>query len=815
MRWLPLALLLVLSLATPADAKDYAVRGSAYSILNPGQSGNLPADANSTDQADMYNALSPKLGNVTAGDLASTFKPNVFGTRGQGPTHVEQTPNDNVRIVVDKWGVPHITAKRRKDVMYGAGWMMGKERHLLLELARPLARLTVLDPPGINAFGLVTQLRRFTPSAQADVMVAREERLLERSKKGRQILKDMKAYMRGVNAQYKDADRPYEKLTLTDFMAASGFIGSIFGRGGGDEARRSLFLDALRDKLGEAQGTAVWNDLRNFSDPEAPVSVSKPASWASIPTSAPGSVVLDDGSFQPVQYETGPALTVERPNMSNALLVAGRRSQTGRPLFVAGPQLGTFYPALVYEMDMHGGGIDARGASIPGAGPYVFIGRNQDFAWSLTSANNDIVDTFVETLCDGSDTKYMYKGECRDMTHVDAGVLEGNDADIPDQRLAWNETVHGPVTGYATVNGERVAISRKRSTRGREVQSMKLWYDLNSNKVKSAGDFLDVVNQLEHTFNVAFADEKSIAMFSTCRCPKRAPGTDPGLPTRGTGDYEWRGYLKASQHPQQAKRNGVILNWNNKPAPGWAAADNEWGFGSVFRVELFERAIKERRKHTLASLAGVMNLGAMQDHRAAVVLDAPIAVMDTAPAPNDRAAQMLAILKDWRANGSIRIDADLDGFDDHPGAAILDSWWPRLADAVMTPVLGDDLVTRLAEMNSRGSAPGGTGNQSTAGWGGYVDKDLRTLLGREVEGKYNVRYCGAGVLATCAADLWASLDAAGGELEAAQGRADPNTWRKSTESERIQYLPNLIDKRIEFTNRSTFQQAISFRDGRK
>ena len=420
---------------------------------------------------------------------------------------------------------------------------------------------------------------------------------------------------------------------------------------------------------------------------------------------------------------------------------------------------------------MHGGGIDARGASIPGAGPYVFIGRNQDFAWSLTSANNDIVDTFVETLCDGSDTKYMYKGECRDMTHVDAGVLQGNDADIPDQRLAWNDAIHGVVTGYATVNSERVAISRKRSTRGREVQSMKLWYDLNSNKVKSAGDFLDVVNQLEHTFNVAFADEKFIATFPTCRCPKRVPGTDPGLPTRGTGDYEWRGYLKASQHPQQAKRNGVILNWNNKPAPGWAAADNEWGFGSVFRVELFEGAIKERRKHTLASLAGVMNLGAMQDHRAAVVLDAPIAVMDTAPAPNDRAAQMLAILKDWRANGSIRIDADLDGFDDHPGAAILDSWWPRLADAVMTPVLGDDLVTRLAEMNSRGSAPGGTGNQSTAGWGGYVDKDLRTLLGREVEGKYNVRCCGAGVLATCAADLWASLDAAGaGNLEAAQGK---------------------------------------------
>ena len=294
--------------------------------------------------------------------------------------------------------------------MFGAGWMTAKERHLLLELARPLARLTVLDPPGINAFGLVTQLRRFTPSAQADVIVAREHRLLERSRKGRRIVKDMQAYLRGVNAQYRDADRAYKRFTLIDFMAASGFIGSIFGRGGGDEARRSLFLSALRDQLGAAQGTAVWNDLRNYSDPEAPASVSKRASWSSIPSEAPGSVALDDGSFQPVQYETGASLAVERPNMSNALLVAGRRSQTGRPLFVAGPQLGTFYPALVYEMDMHGGGIDARGASIPGAGPYVFIGRNQDFAWSLTSANNDIIDTFVETLCDGSDTQLHVQG---------------------------------------------------------------------------------------------------------------------------------------------------------------------------------------------------------------------------------------------------------------------------------------------------------------------------------------------------------------------------------------------------------------------
>ena len=287
----------------------------------------------------MYDALTPKLGDVTAGDLASTFKPNVFGTRGQGPTRVEKTPNDNVRIVVDKWGVPHITAKRRKDVMYGAGWMIGQGAAPAARArAARSARLTVLDPPGINAFGLVTQLRRFTPSAQADAIVAREERLLERSKKGRRILKDMKAYLRGVNAQYRDADRAYKRFTLTDFIAASGFIGSIFGRGGGDEARRSLFLDALREQARRRAGHGGLERPAQLQRPRgAGVSYRSRRAGPRSRTTAPGSVVLDDGSFQPVQYETGPvahrraAEHVERAARRRPPLADRAAAVRGRP----------------------------------------------------------------------------------------------------------------------------------------------------------------------------------------------------------------------------------------------------------------------------------------------------------------------------------------------------------------------------------------------------------------------------------------------------------------------------------------------------
>ena len=39
-------------------------------------------------------------------------------------------------------------------------------------------------------------------------------------------------------------------------------------------------------------------------------------------------------------------------------MVAGKRSATGHPLFVGGPQIGYFYPGLTLEMDLHGPGIE-------------------------------------------------------------------------------------------------------------------------------------------------------------------------------------------------------------------------------------------------------------------------------------------------------------------------------------------------------------------------------------------------------------------------------------------------------------------------
>ena len=68
---------------------------------------------------------------------------------------------------------------------------------------------------------------------------------------------------------------------------------------------------------------------------------------------------------------------------------------------VAGPQVAYFNPQILMEQDVHapagaaGPAIDAHGAAFVGINLYVQLGRGRDYAWSATSAGQDIIDTFA------------------------------------------------------------------------------------------------------------------------------------------------------------------------------------------------------------------------------------------------------------------------------------------------------------------------------------------------------------------------------------------------------------------------------------
>ncbi len=126
--------------------------------------------------------------------------------------------------------------------------------------------------------------------------------------------------------------------------------------------------------------------------------------------------------------------------------------------------------------------------------------------------------------------------------------------------------------------------------------------------------FFEAANELETTFNMAYADNEHIAFFSTGRLPITAPGTNPSLPTLGTGEYDWKGFLGLEEHPHEIDpASGYLTNWNNKPAPEWGAASDEWGEGPIHRVQLF-KGFKEGM--TEVDDVSIMNKAATQDLRA-------------------------------------------------------------------------------------------------------------------------------------------------------------------------------------------------------
>ncbi len=178
----------------------------------------------------------------------------------------------------------------------------------------------------------------------------------------------------------------------------------------------------------------------------------------------------------------GPGLLAFPRGMSNALLVSARDSATGHPLAVMGPQVSYFAPEILMEEDIHGPGIDADGAAFPGVNLYVELGHGPDYAWSATSAGQNIIDTFAVPLCNPSggtvsetSDDYILHGQCvamETLTDHESWTPNLADSTAPGSiTLQTQRTAYGIVIARATVHGQPVAYTNLRSTYMHELDS--------------------------------------------------------------------------------------------------------------------------------------------------------------------------------------------------------------------------------------------------------------------------------------------------------------------------------------------------------
>ena len=375
--------------------------------------------------------------------------------------------------------------------------------------------------------------------------------------------------------------------------------------------------------------------------------------------------------------------------MSNALLVTGKESRTGKPLAVMGPQTGYFAPQLLVEQVLNGPGIQARGVAFAGTNLFVQLGRGVDYAWSATSSGSDNIDTVVEKLCNTNGTK---------ATVNSTGYLVGKkcvpmQSDVHTETTTPNLTAPGPATTYkfqvlrtrhgivqerTTVGGKPVALVLQRSTYGHEVDSVLGFGELNDpGFVHNAKTFQKAASDIDYTFNWFYADSKDISYYSSGLLPKRSKKVEPDLPHWAGKKYDWKGWLSFKRHARETNpKRGYLVSWNNKPAPDFSAADDTWSYGAVYRSLALEKRltakIRGKKKIDLPGMVGVMAGGATADSRAAYTLKWLLKVIGKDP----KTAAARALLAQWLKAGAPRADRDRNGAYEYQAAiALFDSWW--------------------------------------------------------------------------------------------------------------------------------------------
>ncbi|MEU3298544.1 penicillin acylase family protein [Streptomyces sp. NPDC006678] len=847
----------------------------------------------SSDQLGRYGSLVGGYGGLTDAKLTEFFNDASFGVPA-GQAESVTSPRPDVTITRDrKTGVPHIKGTTRYGTEFGAGYAAAQDRLWMMDLFRHIGRgeLTSFAGGALANQGMEQQFWPQAPYTEADYEAQIARIRSTEGARGEQAMADAQAYVDGINAyRQQSKDGRYfpgeyvltghidsitnageiQPFRLTDLIVIASVVGGQFGGGGGGEVQAALSLLAAQQKYGVVEGTRVWESFRQRNDPEAVLTVHDGSSfpYAQKPANPRGTALPDPGSVRPEQLvydRTGSAVTgakapVRAPanlrpaqgmyddgvlppgaldpkrGMSNALLVSGAHTASGHPVAVFGPQTGYFAPQLLMLQELQGPGISARGVAFAGVGMYVQMGRGQDYAWSATSAAQDITDTYAVELCQ-DDTHYLHRGTCTAMEKLEKRnswkptVADGTAAG--SYRMQVWRTEYGIVTHRATVAGKPVAYTSLRSTYRHEADSIIGFQMLNDpSYVRDAASFQQAVHHIDYAFNWFYADSRTTAYYNSGTNPVRASGIDPALPVKAEQPYEWQGfdpaantaaYTPFAQHPRSSGQD-YYISWNNRQAADYNTAG--FGFGSVHRGDLLDDRVAKLVADggvTRASLTRAMAEAGLTDLRGEQLLPELLRILRSAPVTDPRLNTAIQQLDSWRAAGSQRKETSPGShtYGHADAVRIMDAWWPLLVEAEFRPGLGDDLYRSLTASIAvdespaahHGPAGGHSGSAFQYGWWGFADKDLRQVLGEQVGGPLAKTYCGGGQLTACRDALLTTLGQAvakpATEVYPGDGTCGAgDQWCADTLVHRP--LGGITHPAVHWQNRPTYQQVVEF-----
>jgi len=547
---------------------------------------------------------------------------------------------EEITIIRDGYGVPHVFAESREGMAYGAGYALAQDRLWQMEVLRRTAKGELSDLLGAPG----TPIR---PSLLAQDRVVRfftyttEERARRFATYPVELQAGVRAFADGINAwtlkarlpantpfEFTEFGVPIEDWSVDDSVALQDALILAFGSGGGNELSNAALLRYLVDTYGQSAGARAFGDIIWTNDPASPTSIPPDFNWRRSPTYARPEA---DNTFKLSLHETDARLSLPsgqqsagaalsagsstEPSSAEEALLAqlalvpdfaaaqealdhlarleefqskitfGSNAQIGGPhvaeagnsIQTGGPQVGYYVPQILVDIGLHAPGIDTTGMTFAGSGPAVLIGRGQGFAWTTTTGSSDLTDTYVEKLNPDNPRQYRFNEQWENMDcRTETYTFRG--APVESEEIC--RTRHGPVLAFDETND--VAYSLKYAWFNAERGTVEGFFGFNT--AQSLEDFATGANLLTSNHNMFYTDDKgNYGYWHPGAHPIRKRGIDIRLPQDGTGRSEWRGIRVAQDVPHAVNfPRGWLANWNNKPSIDW---DREAGWGAVFRSQ--------------------------------------------------------------------------------------------------------------------------------------------------------------------------------------------------------------------------------------
>lgn len=461
--------------------------------------------------------------------------------------HVEGLAED-VEVLTDHWGVPHIYANNRLDAFTAQGFQVARDRLFQIDLWRRR---------GLGKLAEVLGERYIPQDRAARLFLYRGDMRTEWLAYSTETQDVVSAFTAGVNAFVGWALQDPDERLPPEF----GVLGYLPAYWRPEDVVRirthGLFSNTeqelaraltVRDLGLEAEG------LRTIREPDTKLDTSEDWVYEHLSEEILEVYRL---AFASVEFGSPSASEVLTPTGSNNWVIAPQLTSTGRPILANDPHRAVTLPSLRYLAHLEAPGLSVIGAGEPNL-PGISIGHNGRVAFGLTIWPVDHEDLYVYELHPNDDRRYWYKGAWEEFEVVDE---ESSVAHGQPVTHSLTFTRHGPVVSVDTHKRKAVAVRAVWLEPGMAPYLASLEYQ----DAENATDFRTAlrrwgapgVNQIYATV------DGDIGWQASALVPRRV-GWDGSLPVPGDGRYEWDGFALVEELPS-------VLN----PENGWFTSSNE------------------------------------------------------------------------------------------------------------------------------------------------------------------------------------------------------------------------------------------------